>query len=262
MPSGRNTKKAAKAPKKPEKKTANPLFPARPRNFRVGGDIRVKGRDLSRFVKWPRYVRIQRQREILKQRLSVPPAVNQFSHCLEKNQATELFKLLNKYRPESKTEKQERLAAKAEAVAAGENPDHKKAANQIKFGLKHVTALIEEKRASLVVIASDVDPIELVVWMPALCRKMDVPYAIVKNRSRLGALVHQKTATCLALTSVNPEDANTLRTLQDNFTAAFNESKMKWSKEGKPIMGLKTQKRLEKRQKQVEAELAKKRSLM
>jgi len=229
---------------------------------RLAPVLQVKGRDLSRFVKWPRYVRIQRQRQILHQRLSVPPAVNQFSNCLEKNQATELFKLLNKYRPESKAEKKERLASKAEAVAAGEAPDHKKAANQIKFGLKHVTALIEEKRASLVVIASDVDPIELVVWMPALCRKMDVPYAIVKNRSRLGALVHQKTATCLALTSVNSEDANTLRTLQDNFMAAFNESKMKWSKEGKPVMGLKTQRRLEKRQKQIEAELAKKRSLM
>lgn len=29
-------------------------------------------------------------------------------------------------------------------------------------------------------IAHDVDPIELVVWLPALCRKMNVPYCIVK----------------------------------------------------------------------------------
>ena len=36
------------------------------------------------------------------------------------------------------------------------------------------------------VIAHDVDPIELVVWLPALCRKMGVPYAIVKGKSRLG----------------------------------------------------------------------------
>lgn len=35
-------------------------------------------------------------------------------------------------------------------------------------------------------IAHDVDPIELVVWLPALCRKMGVPYAIVKGKSRLG----------------------------------------------------------------------------
>jgi len=45
-------------------------------------------------------------------------------------------------------------------------------------------------KAQLVVIAHDVDPIELVVWLPALCRKMGVPYAIVKGKSRLGQVRH------------------------------------------------------------------------
>lgn len=39
-------------------------------------------------------------------------------------------------------------------------------------------------------IASDVDPIELVVWLPALCRKMGVPYAIVNNKVRAAPLPH------------------------------------------------------------------------
>jgi len=39
--------------------------------------------------------------------------------------------------------------------------------------------------AQLVVIAHDVDPIELVVWFPALCRKIEVP-CIVKGKARLG----------------------------------------------------------------------------
>ena len=34
---------------------------------------------------------------------------------------------------------------------------------------------------------------------------MDIPYCIVKSKSRLGALVHKKTATAVALTSVRPE---------------------------------------------------------
>ena len=51
---------------------------------------------MTRFVKWPEYVRLQRQKVILHQRLKVPPAIAQFSHTLDKNTATQLFKLLNK----------------------------------------------------------------------------------------------------------------------------------------------------------------------
>jgi large subunit ribosomal protein L7Ae len=247
----KNTKAAATASKKPAPKVENPLFPKRVKNFRIGGDIRAK-KDLSRFVKWPKYVRVQRQRKILFQRLSIPPAVNQFNSTVEKNQAVELFKLLTKYTPETKEKKADRLAAAAEKGGETGAPP-----NVLKFGLKHVTALIEEKKAKLVVIASDVNPLELVVWMPALCRKMDVPYCIVKSCARVGALVGQKTATCVAVTNVNKEDENTLRTLCDNFEESFSNNKLKWTREGKPVMGLKTQMRLKKRQEAIEAELAK-----
>ena len=55
--------------------------------------------DLHRFVKWPKYVRIQRQKRVLSMRLKVPPVLNQFvTRALEKNQAETLFKLLLKYR--------------------------------------------------------------------------------------------------------------------------------------------------------------------
>jgi large subunit ribosomal protein L7Ae len=70
-------------------------------------------------VKWPEYVRLQRQKVILNKRLKVPPAIAQFSHTLDKNTATQLFKLMNKYRPESKVEKKNRLTAEAAAVAEG-----------------------------------------------------------------------------------------------------------------------------------------------
>lgn len=48
--------------------------------------------------------------------------------------------------------------------------------------------LLAQSKAQLVVIAHDVDPIELVVWLPALCRKMEVPYCIVKGKARLGSV--------------------------------------------------------------------------
>ena len=117
-------------------------------------------RDLSRFVKWPEYVRLQRQKTILKMRLKVPPALNQFSRVLDKNNATQLFKLLNKYRPETKVEKKSRLTATAEATAAGKKVETKKPV-VVKYGINHITALVENKKAQMVVIANDVDPIEV-----------------------------------------------------------------------------------------------------
>ncbi|KAG5069292.1 hypothetical protein JHK85_001669 [Glycine max] len=42
-------------------------------------------RDLTRFVKWPKNVQIQRNKRILKQRLKVPLALNQFTTTLDKN---------------------------------------------------------------------------------------------------------------------------------------------------------------------------------
>ena len=76
--------------------------------------------DLHRWVKWPRYVRIQRQRRVLNQRLKVPPALHRFSKTLDKSTATTLFKVLLKYRPEDKAAKKERLLKEAEARQAGQ----------------------------------------------------------------------------------------------------------------------------------------------
>jgi ribosomal protein L7Ae-like RNA K-turn-binding protein len=54
-----------------------------------------------------------------------------------------------------------------------------------------------QSKAQLVVIAHDVDPIELVVWLPALCRKMEVPYCIVKGKARLGSVLTLPPFFCL-----------------------------------------------------------------
>lgn len=60
----------------------------------------------------------------------------------------------------------------------------------VKYGLKHVTALVENVKAQLVIIAHDVDPLELVLWLPALCRKMGVPYCIVKVSLATNSTTH------------------------------------------------------------------------
>jgi len=258
-------------------KAKNPLFEKRPKNFGIGGDLHP-ARDLTRYVRWPKYIKLQRQRRVMYSRLKIPPAINQFSRTLDKNTALELFRLMKKYKPESKVAKKDRLRhaaathlkyekeqrkaakkaakkakkegkkdgektdekmktdekkkadkpakaakpakagkaakpAKADDKKAGDKKgdakkgdakkgdakksatdasDKKKKPNFLKFGINHITALIEQKKAKLVIIANDVDPVELVIWLPALCRKMQVPYCIVKNKARLGALVRKK----------------------------------------------------------------------
>lgn len=252
-------KKGSKKADKPKvtKTTADPLFPSRPRASGIGGAIRPQGRDLSRFVKWPKYIRVQRQRAVLYQRLKVPPAINQFTKVITKNEALTVFTLLNKYRPETKEARKQRIQESAASTAEGKKSQDK-SPNVVKYGLKEVTAAIEEKEAELVLIACDVDPIELVMWMPALCRKMDVPFMIVKDKARLGALVHTKTAACVALTSVGAEDAGQLNILKDLARDKFNNNADMVRKWGGGVMGLKTQAKLDKRAKAMAVEEAKK----
>merc|ERR1712139_26551 len=167
---------------------------------------------MGRFVRWPRYILMQRQKQVLYQRLRVPPAVNQFSKTLTSNQSKNLWRLLKKYTPESKKDKVARLKSAAENKAAGKEVKTSKP-KFLKFGLNHVTSLIENGEAKLVVIAHDVDPIELVVWMPQLCRSKNVPYLIVKDKARLGKVVRQSTASCIAVTEVDKADNHDLEQL-------------------------------------------------
>eukprot|EP00238_Polyblepharides_amylifera_P001552 CAMPEP_0196572334 /NCGR_PEP_ID=MMETSP1081-20130531/2389_1 /TAXON_ID=36882 /ORGANISM="Pyramimonas amylifera, Strain CCMP720" /LENGTH=265 /DNA_ID=CAMNT_0041889619 /DNA_START=58 /DNA_END=855 /DNA_ORIENTATION=- len=221
-------------------KAVNPILEKRSKSFSVGGSLPPR-KPLNRFVKWPQYVRIQRQKRVLVQRLKVPPALNQFTKALDKNSAGNLFKLLMKYRPEDKAAKKERLMTKAAAEKEGKSIESKKPIC-VKFGLNHVTYLIEQGKAQLVLIAHDVDPIELVIWLPALCRKMNVPYCIVKGKARLGAVVHQKNAAALAITAVKNEDKHDFSKIVESVKTSFNdkyaEANRHW---GGGILGVKSQ---------------------
>ena len=99
---------------------------------------------------------------------------------------------------------------------------------------------------------------QLVVWLPALCRQMGIPYCIVRNKARLATLVHQKTATCVCLTEVNKEDKNKLKSLCDNFDAQFNNNAKLLKTWGGGQMGHKTVAKVEKREAALAAEATKK----
>ena len=69
--------------------------------------------------------------------------------------------MLAKYKPETKKDNKTRLQKEAESKQGG--ADAKKQAKPfvLKYGLNHVTQLVEDGKAKLVVMAHDVDPIEL-----------------------------------------------------------------------------------------------------
>eukprot|EP00920_Eleutheroschizon_duboscqi_P021262 GHVT01050042.1.p2 GENE.GHVT01050042.1~~GHVT01050042.1.p2 ORF type:complete len:135 (+),score=21.67 GHVT01050042.1:1972-2376(+) len=128
----------------------------------------------------------------------------------------------------------------------------------LKYGLNHITDLIEIKKAKLVVIAHDVDPIELVCWLPALCRKKDIPYCIIKGKSRLGQLIHSKTAAVVAIDNVRKEDISELELLCKNFRAQFNDNSEMRRRWGGGLMGIKSRHVLLKKERLIALEKAKK----
>lgn len=121
---------------------------------------------------------IQCQKVILSQHLKFPPTIAQFLHILDKNTAMQLFKLLNKYHPETKQEKMARLEDIVKATA-DKREVQAKVCNfcntfcaiaqplqyrtpknpTVKYGLNHCVAFIKAMKASLVIIAHDIDPI-------------------------------------------------------------------------------------------------------
>lgn len=80
-----------------------------------------------------------------------------------------------------------------------------------------------QKKAKLVLVAHDVEPIEIVLFLPALCRKLGIPYAIVKGKAKLGKVVRRKTCTCIAFTKIRTEDKPRMDKIIQTVKTNFNE---------------------------------------
>lgn len=77
--------------------------------------------------------------------------------------ATQLFRLMEKYRPETYQEKMRRLKTRAEERVKGKEDVPTKRPPVVRSGINTVTALVEQKKAQLVAIANDVEPIEVIL---------------------------------------------------------------------------------------------------
>ena len=57
---------------------------------------------------------------------------------------------------------------------------------QLRKGANEVTKTLNRSVAEIVIIAGDVDPIEIVLSLPLLCEDKNVPYIFISSRAALG----------------------------------------------------------------------------
>jgi large subunit ribosomal protein L7Ae len=80
---------------------------------------------------------------------------------------------------------------------------------KIRVGTNEVTKSSERAEAKLVVMAEDVDPVEILVHIPMLCEEKRIPYLYVPKKQRLGQSAGlSKSAASVAV--VEPGEAKAL----------------------------------------------------
>ncbi|MCI4364782.1 MAG: 50S ribosomal protein L7Ae [Thermoplasmata archaeon] len=88
---------------------------------------------------------------------------------------------------------------------------------KVRVGTNEVTKSSERSEAKLVIMAEDVDPVEILVHIPMLCEEKRIPYVYVPKKQRLGQSAGlSKSAASVAV--VEPGEA---KALLDEIAAQF-----------------------------------------
>lgn len=90
-----------------------------------------------------------------------------------------------------------------------------KATGKIKKGVNEVTKAIEKGTAKLVAYASDVNPAEIVMHLPLLCKEKEVPCAKVGTREELGAAAGLPVGTVAVAIVQEGESKDLIKQLND-----------------------------------------------
>ena len=60
------------------------------------------------------------------------------------------------------------------------------------------------------------------LYLPALCHKMQVPFAVVNNKAQLGQLCHAKNCTAVAFTGIRNADAAAFEALKQKVASCVD----------------------------------------
>ena len=88
---------------------------------------------------------------------------------------------------------------------------------KVRVGTNEVTKSSERAEARLVVMAEDVDPVEILVHVPMLCEEKRIPYVYVPKKQRLG----QSAGLSKSAASVAVIEAGEAKGILDELTSAF-----------------------------------------
>jgi large subunit ribosomal protein L7Ae len=92
---------------------------------------------------------------------------------------------------------------------------------KIRVGTNEVTKSSERAEAKLVVMAEDVDPVEILVHIPMLCEEKRIPYVYVAKKQRLG----QSAGLTKSAASVAIVEAGEAKALLEELAATFTSLK-------------------------------------
>ncbi|KAH9386697.1 large subunit ribosomal protein L7Ae [Nematocida major] len=162
---------------------------------------------------------IVKKKAALEAALKCPPAIQQFKQKMDSELKDKIEEIFLRYKPENPEEKAKRLEEGKE-----------KPKTSIQFGIRQIVKMVEKKKAKLVLIANNVDPIVVVLFLPSLCKKMGVSYAIYDSKERLGAMVGRKAAACIALDEVVPGLEPLISEVNEQFSDKYAETMKKWGK--------------------------------
>lgn len=188
-----------------------------PRNKRDSG--KKHSAEMAKAERMAQNKLICKKKKALEAALKCPPAINQFRQKMDEELKDKIEEIFSRYKPETPEEKAKRIEEKREKPEVS-----------LQFGIRQIVQQIEKKKAKLVLIANNVDPIVVVLFLPSLCKKMGVSYAIFDTKERLGAMVGRKSAACVAIKEVVPGLGPLIKEVDEQFSEKYQETMKKWGK--------------------------------
>ena len=91
-----------------------------------------------------------------------------------------------------------------------------KSTGKIKKGINEVTKAVEKGTAKLVAYAGDVNPPEIVMHLPLLCKEKDIPCVKVAKKEELGAAAGLSVSTVSVAVTQEGESKDLIKQIAAN----------------------------------------------